>query len=198
MQQVLGQDWQRLDPVLRRHHSCGTGVEKGWLDIAYPLAMWPVLRVLGILGALLRGRGRKQPTQVRKWSEASREYWARRVTQTNGRVACFDSFCVLAGSHQLVEYVNPLVGLRMSVAVAGGRLCFHGLNFVVKLGSWHISIPEWLLLGHTEIIEEALDDQGFAMDFRMTHPVFGELYRYSGVFQLPPGGEPAEGRAADR
>ena len=54
---------------------------------------------------------------------------------------------------------------------------------VAKLGPLTIPIPEWLTLGHATIVEEALDDTHFAMDFRLTHPLFGQLFRYSGTFE---------------
>lgn len=47
----------------------------------------------------------------------------------------------------------------------------------------------WPSVGHTTIVEEALDATRFAMDFRLTHPLFGEVFRYSGEFEaqtLPP------------
>ncbi|MBP6036674.1 MAG: DUF4166 domain-containing protein [Azonexus sp.] len=41
----------------------------------------------------------------------------------------------------------------------------------------------WPSVGHTTIVEEALDATRFAMDFRLTHPLFGEVFRYSGEFE---------------
>jgi hypothetical protein len=32
-------------------------------------------------------------------------------------------------------------------------------------------------------VERALDDHHFAMDFRMVHPVFGQVFRYCGTFR---------------
>jgi hypothetical protein len=46
-----------------------------------------------------------------------------------------------------------------------------------------LPIPEWLVLGHTTIVEEAIDETHFVMDFRLTHPLLGEVFRYSGKFQ---------------
>jgi hypothetical protein len=48
----------------------------------------------------------------------------------------------------------------------------------------HVPIPQWLALGTTSIVEEAVDERRFIMDFRMTHPWFGQLFRYSGVFEV--------------
>ena len=70
----------------------------------------------------------------------------------------------------------------MAVHVKDGKLYYVGRNFVVKFWKMHIPVPEWLLLGHTTIVEQATDDTKFVMDFRMRHPLFGQVYRYSGRF----------------
>ena len=64
-----------------------------------------------------------------------------------------------------------------------GKLHYTGRYFVAKLGPVKLPIPEWLLLGHTTITETALDDDRFAMDFRLIHPLFGQIYRYAGTFR---------------
>jgi hypothetical protein len=51
------------------------------------------------------------------------------------------------------------------------------------LGLGWLPIPEWLVLGHTTIVEVALDDRHFAMDFRLTHPLLRQVFRYNGEFE---------------
>lgn len=71
----------------------------------------------------------------------------------------------------------------MVARVEDGRLHYRGVRFVVKLGPLLLSIPEWLVLGHTTIVEEAVDETHFAMDFRLTHPLLGLVFRYAGEFE---------------
>jgi hypothetical protein len=71
----------------------------------------------------------------------------------------------------------------MAPHVEDGRLHYRGIRFVAKLGPVLIPIPEWMALGHTTIMEEAIDDTHFAMDFRLTHPLLGQVFRYSGKFE---------------
>ena len=59
---------------------------------------------------------------------------------------------------------------------------YDGVRYVLKLGQVVIGLPEWLILGHTTIVERGLPSGAFAMDFRLTHPLFGEVFRYSGTF----------------
>jgi hypothetical protein len=83
----------------------------------------------------------------------------------------------------LIEYVNSVLGLQMAACLKDGQLHYRGVRFVAKLGALRLPIPEWLALGHTTIVEEAVDENHFVMDFRLTHPLFGQVFRYSGKFE---------------
>jgi len=67
--------------------------------------------------------------------------------------------------------------------VVGEQLHYHGVNFVVRVHRWTLRLPEWLALGHTTIVERAVDERRYAMDFRMTHPWFGQTFMYAGTFE---------------
>ena len=113
----------------------------------------------------------------------STQRWKRTLSFPDGKVIFFKSHWMYAGGNEVIEYVSPFMGLRMAVSVVDGKLHYSGRHLVLKLGSVLLSIPEWLVLGHTTIVETALDDANFAMDFRLTHPWFGEVFRYAGTFR---------------
>ena len=190
MQESLGADWERLPPALMAHYRFGTTVERGHLDIAYPRFMQPLLRVLFRLGALVDRPGKQIATVVEKTVVGGRQHWRRRIAYPDGKTLRFDSFWVAAGSGgkgQLIEFVNPLLGLQMAPWVEGDALHYRGVRYVLRLGRFDVPIPECCGLGHATIVERALDAQRFAMDFRLTHPLFGELFRYSGEFEADAG-----------
>ena len=183
MQQALGAQWQQLPTALQAHYQYSHNTDVGALDIAYPPLMQPYLNFLRLLGALVNRRGKAIPTTVEKWMEGDTQRWKRSITFPDGKVIFFKSHWVYAGGNELIEYVSPFVGLRMAVSVVDGKLHYSGRHLVLKLGSVLIPIPESLVLGHTTIVETALDDGHFAMDFRLTHPWFGEVFSYAGKFQ---------------
>lgn len=183
MQQLLGDTWEQLPPGLQAHYRPGTSTDVGHMDVEFPGFMRPLLWVLGWLGALVRRQGLGIPTTVEKIVEGPRQYWHRTLRYADGTVARFDSHWELAGGNQLIEYVNPWLGLQMAVEVRDGRLLYHGVRYVLRLGRVLLPIPEWLALGHTTIVETATGPQRFAMDFRLTHPLLGQVFRYSGVFE---------------
>ena len=183
MQQALGADWDKLPPALQAHYRFGTTTDTGSMDIEYPRFMQPVWSILRLLGALVDRQGKSVTTIVEKRVVGERQVWQRTITYPDGQIVRFDSFWVAAGNAEVIEFVNPVLGLQMAPYVVGEKLHYRGVRFIAKLGPVTIPIPEWLVLGHATIIEEALDDTHFAMDFRLTHPLFGQLFRYSGKFE---------------
>jgi hypothetical protein len=186
MQHTLGDDWHSLPQALQAHYQFGTNVDVGKMDIDYPRFMQPYLSLLRLFGALIDRPGRQVATVVEKRVVDHRQFWHRTVTYGDAAVVLFDSFWIHAGGNQLIEFVNPVLGLQMAVHVEDGRLHYHGVHFVAKLGPFLLPIPEWLALGHTTIVEEAIDERSFIMDFRVTHPLFGQVFRYAGKFQTRP------------
>lgn len=183
MQHALGDDWRLLPPALQAHYRFGRTIDSGSMDIEYPRFMQAYLSLLRLVGALIDRSGRQVATVVEKSVVGDRQYWRRTMRYSDGKTIRFNSFWVHAGGNEVIEFVNSALGLQMAVHVAEGRLHYRGVCFVAKLGRWLLPIPEWLVLGHTTIVEEATDETHFVMDFRLTHPWFGQLFRYSGKFE---------------
>jgi len=184
VQQALGEGWYELPPALQAHYRSGDVTEEGYMDIEYPSFMQWYLNVLRLFGALVNRRGRGAVTLVERSQNHGQQHWKRTIRYPNGEVAYFNSLLISAGGDQLIEFVNPFLGLQMSVVAHDGMVQYSGVRFVFKIGRIVISIPEWLVLGHTSIKESALDETHYAMDFRLTHPLFGQVFRYSGVFKV--------------
>jgi len=199
MQNALGADWHQLPAALRTHYEHGRTRDTGHLDISFPRWMAPWLRLLHRLGALVPRAGQGVATVVDKRVAGQRQYWQRHIHFADGATIRFDSVWEAAENATLIEYVNPVLGLQMKPYLEAGRLHYRGLRFVARLGRWRLPIPEWLVLGHTRIVEQALTESRFAMDFRLTHPLFGEVFRYCGEFEartLPDCAAPAAGAAS--
>lgn len=183
MQRALGTQWEQLPSALRAHYQERANFDVGALDIEYPALMQPYLNFLRLLGALVNRRGTAIPTTVEKHMEGCVQQWKRTITFPDGKTIFFKSHWVYAGSNELIEYVSPLLGLRMAVHMEDGNLHYEGRHYVMKLGKLLVPIPEWLILGHTTIVETALDEANFTMDFRLCHPLFGQVFRYAGRFE---------------
>ncbi|MEY2686214.1 MAG: hypothetical protein RL375_412 [Pseudomonadota bacterium] len=183
MQRALGRDWDRLPPALQAHHRAAPSTDKGELEIDFPTAMQPWLHLIAAIGALVSRKGRHVRTTVDKQMDGERQHWRRTMRYADGRVFRFDSVWVPSTPGRFIEYVNPWLGLEMEPSVRGQQIHCRGTRFILRLGGRMLTLPQWLGPGVTGFVEAALDEQRFAMDFRMTHPWFGQLFRYSGTFQ---------------
>lgn len=187
MQQALGDAWDQLPRSLQAHYLPGTTVDIGLMDVEYPAFMLPVLFVLSHLGALVRRRGKAVQTRVEKSVIGHHQHWRRTLRYADGQTLHFDSVWQPAPNGHVVEFVNPWLGLQMQPFVVGDQLHYRGVRFVARVGRCTLHIPEWMALGHATIVERAIDEHHFAMDFRMTHPVLGQVFRYSGTFEANAG-----------
>lgn len=183
MQQLLGEQWDDLPPSLQAHYKNRDNIDIGKMDIEYPRFMQPYLSFLRLLGALVNQRGKALPTTVEKWMDNDVQHWKRTIQFPDRKTIYFRSHWVTIGDNELIEYVNRFIGLRMRVEVKEQQLYYHGVSYVLKLGRFLLPIPEWLVLGHTTIVETALNENEFSMDFRLQHPLFGLLFRYAGTFR---------------
>lgn len=183
MQRVLGKQWEQLPPVLRAHYQANTNTDIGTLDIEYPRWIQLYLDILRVVGALINRPGKAIQTAVEKHMDGNIQYWRRRLRFPDGKIMLFKSHWVATQTGELIEYVTSVLGLRMRVRVEDGRLHYEGRHFVLRLGRLLVPIPECLVLGHTTIVESAVDADHFAMDFRLSHPLFGQMYRYRGEFR---------------
>lgn len=182
MQQVLDDQWTQLPPALQAHYALNDNRDIGVLDIEYPDFMQCYLNLIFLFGALINRRGKQTPTIVQKWMQGQTQHWKRTIRFGDGKEIIFQSRWEYAGPHELIEYVNAFMGLRMATYVRDNKLIYRGISLVLKLGPIKLPIPEWLVLGHTTIEEKALDNNYFEMDFKLQHPLFGMIYRYTGIF----------------
>jgi hypothetical protein len=88
----------------------------------------------------------------------------------------------LSRSGHIVEFVNPYLGLELAPWVEGEGLRYRSVAYVLRLGRRQLTLPRWLTPGQASIVERAVDAEHYAMDFRLVHPLFGQVFRYSGVF----------------
>lgn len=182
MARVLGAQWAQLHPTLQAHHGGGTVREVGAMDVEFPRWMAPLLWAMRWLGALVHRAQSQVPTVVDKHSRDGRQSFDRTLTYADGQVLRFNSTWVAESGGRLVEYVNPWLALELAPVVQGDALHCEGVCFLIGWGRLRLRLSERWLLGHTVIHEQALDARHYAMDFRMLHPWFGQVFRYAGIF----------------
>ncbi len=182
VRKALGKQWKQLPKALQSHHQSSNHSETGYLNVEYPLYLQPYFSLMHLFGALINRRGNNIPTTVKKHMQGDIQYWDRFILLPNHKAIRFKSYWQYINENEFIEYVNNFIGLRMAVHVENNMLCYEGRHFVIRIGKLIIPIAEWLVLGHTTIIENAVSENEIEMDFKLTHPLLGVIYRYSGKF----------------
>lgn len=196
-QEVLGEDWHRLGEVIRRHYFlrpfsdgyiCVEGVMHEVEHSAFAKVLLPFAR---IVGALVPYRGRDVPIEVHYTArpDDGTLHWNRVFQFTGRRPFHFRSHMQQVGPNQVIEFVRFGVGMRLRVTAEEGALVFRDEGYVWRLFGRDLPLPVGLLLGTGYIEERPIDAHSFSMRMTLKHPLFGELFRYSGRFTLPEGAE---------
>ncbi|WP_447588119.1 DUF4166 domain-containing protein [Aquipseudomonas campi] len=190
-QQVLGAEWQRLGPIIRRHYFLRSYSDdyicvSGQMDDIHHSTIAKLLIPFGrLFGAIVPYRGRDIPIDVHYSCRPDNAalYWDRAFKFPRGDFH-FRSHMLPFGEAEVVEYVRFGVGLRLAVSAEEGALVFRSKGFIWRLGRWHIPVPIGLLFGKAYIEERPVDEETFSMRLLIEHPLFGLLFRYSGRFTL--------------
>ncbi len=193
---VLGDDWHKLGEVIRRHYflrpySNDAITVHGTMREVYHSRVAAMLMPFSrLVGALVPYQGKDVPIAVHYTvrPDSGALYW-NRVFRFPGRPPFhFRSHMEQIGHQQVIEYVRFGVGLRLRVTAEDGALVFRDEGYVWRLFGLKLPLPVGLLLGRAYVEERPVDDRHFSMCMHLRHPLFGELFRYSGDFSIDPPG----------
>ncbi|PZQ73853.1 MAG: DUF4166 domain-containing protein [Variovorax paradoxus] len=196
-QTVLGDaDWQRLGAVVRRHYGLRPRSEdhmtvRGRMDEVWHAPWAALLMPAGrLFGALVPHTGRDVPIEVnyRCRPQDAGLYWDRCFHFEGQPVFHFRSHMTVADAarHEVVEWVRFGLGLRLRVTAEEGALVFRDVGYVWRIGRLQLPLPLHLLLGRAHVEERPVpgDAGAFTMKMAIGHPLWGEVFRYSGRFRL--------------
>jgi hypothetical protein len=193
MQQALGAEWDDLDDIVKQHYAMAPGTPTdmtihGTMDRVFHSNIAKLFLLPGrIFGALVPYQGRDIPTVVRNWTKEDNSkamFWHRTLLFPGRPLTEFKSRMEYAGGNEIIEYVKYGLGIRMRMSVEDGAMVFTSAGYVWDSGVARLPIPTWAILGDAQIIERAVSEKEFFIDFTMVHPLFGETFGYSGTFGI--------------
>lgn len=190
--QVLGADWDRLGPIIRRHYFlrsfsddyiCVKGTMHEVHHSAFAKLLIPIAR---IFGALVPYRGTDVPVEVHYTArrDDATIHWDR-VFHFAGRAPFhFRSHMEQIGPNRVIEFVRFGVGMKLRVTAENGALVFRDEGYIWRLFGMDVPLPMGLLMGSAYVEERPVDNDNFSMRMTLTHTLFGKLFRYEGRFTL--------------
>lgn len=192
IRQALGDDWHKLPLVIQSHylfqHDHKTrNIVTGTMRINYPNFVMPMLFITRLMGGLIDLKGDGMSTHVEKWINNDKPdtlFWKRTIQAPNGKSTVFASRMEYQKDNDLIEFVGFGFGLYLKLTVENNTLVYRSNGHLWQLGRIRLPIPDVLFLGHATIIETAISENQFVLDFRINHPLLGETYSYNGIFKI--------------
>jgi hypothetical protein len=195
-QSVFGVPWADLPLVLQKHYairaySRDCVVAEGTMTIRRGWITRLLSPFLTAFGALVPCDGENIPTTVRFYSgPESSAFHFDRVFHFPGRAPFrFLSRLEPVAGAEMIEFMRFGIGWRCRYHIDGVRadrvrVILSHVGYVVKIHRWLIPLPLVWILGKGAAEEEALTEDRFKMWMTITHPIWGEIYRYEGGFQI--------------
>ena len=186
---ALGEDFSRLHPAVRRHYTQPVVDASGVMDT---VRVDPLVRPLAMLSYVLfsapvpRGGRDVGFTLHNRTDTEGAMHWLRVFEGSPGFPSdvTFESQMSFLGAHRIVETTRHGLGIESSVSVGhGGSLVYEidGYVLTAPLLGLAVRFPTWLSpFGGGRITETGEDDDCFAVDFQMSHPILGPTVSYSG------------------
>lgn len=188
LHKALGEDWDKLPAILQKHYSIPNNSStrlKGNMEIGFPNSLYPLISLIHLCGGLVLKRGKNIETLVEKTQSVKNTAlcWKRTLTYPDNNKDYFYSQMTYLQDHELIEAVRFGFGLRLKVSVIDGNLVYRSNGHIWQYGRLRLSFPDWMLLGKATIVEQAVSEQQFKLDFNINHPLWGKSYWYHGIFQ---------------
>jgi len=188
---IFGDAWDSLPTVMHKHyanHPYSNDVVKvqGEMDVEFGWLVKLLSPFLRIAGALVPYQGRDIPVVVNFRSEPDSIAYCldRTFNFPDKKPYIFYSRMVQIKNGVIVEFMKYGIGWKHRYSFNGEKVILEHLGYVWKIGSITIPVPVGLFLGRGHAEEEAINDDSFRMEMIITHPLFGKMYVYRGVFEV--------------
>lgn len=186
---VLGDDWQKLSPFMKKRFSNrpysndmllvnGTMTIKGsrWMCLIKPF--------LKMSGALIQQDGDNIPVTVKFKSDFnSSKYWFDREFKFPQPIY-FKSYMMNIKNNIMIEFMRFNIGWRAKFSVDSDSILMSHHGYVFRFFNICIPMPIGLLLGKCNVVERQISEDTFSMEMNLNHFLFGKIYEYKGIFKI--------------
>lgn len=186
---VFGSTWDKLPPVfqkryMNRPYSNDITTVEGKMDISFSKVMSCLMPFFRLFHVLVPYKGNGIPVKVDFRSEAHSDavYLDRKFYFPDKQPYEFNSCMRAIKENDVVERMSFGVSWRTNYFYDGNKVVMQHRRYVWRIFGLNIPLPLEILLGKGHAEEEVVDDNTYRVTMRMTHPLFGAMYSYSGNF----------------
>lgn len=189
---IFGEDWDKLPPVMKKHYanhpySKDVTVVKGTLDVyCKPPLLWlsPLMKLLGQIPTF---NETNIPVTVHFESDPDSKsfHFNRSFNFPARKPYIFHSRMVQIKNNEVVEIMKFGLGWKMQFTWDGEKVILAHKGYALHLFGHLIPLPLTLLMGAGNAAEYPVDDNTFDTEVSITHPWWGDMYGYTGRFEVP-------------
>lgn len=190
---IFGEDWDALPPVMHRHYanrpySTEVNRVRGTLDVfCKPPLLWfaPIMKFLGQVPAC-----NEQNVAVQVDFESDRYSRAFQFNRTfyfnQEKPYVFRSRMLPAGRNAMFEVMRWGLTWKAAFTWDGNKVVMTHRGYAFHLWGYFLPLPLTFILGAGNAWEQPVSDTVFVMSMNIRHPWWGEIYGYSGQFEVIP------------
>ncbi len=190
-QPIFGAAWDALPPVMHSHYANRPYTQdvvtvEGVMEVAASPLMRLFAPLLQWTGLLVPYEGSNVPVKVRFRSEPeSNAFCFDREFRFPGKKPChFRSHMIPIGGNEVIEFMSLGIGWCAAYDFVGGKVTLTHRGYVLRALGLVIPVPLHWFFGKGYAEEEATGEKRFRMAMEVRHPWFGQVYRYSGDFEV--------------
>lgn len=190
-QSIFGVPWADLPPVMQKHYAVRPDsndrvVVRGIMTIKRNWLMRLASPMLRLSGALVPYDGQGVPVTVTFHSGPGiSDFYFDRTFQFPGKPPFrFHSRVMQIAGSDVIELMRSGIGWRSNYRIAGNLITLTQIGYFWRIGKRLIPLPMTWIIGTCTAAEEVIDDNNFKMWMTITHPIWGETYRYEGTFEI--------------
>lgn len=188
---VFGKKWDKLPKVLRKRYSNLLYSDdiitvKGNLDINFSKIMYLFLPFFRLFNVLVPYEGKGVPVKVnfKSMPDSSKLYFERTFYFPGKKPYKFYSYMQHIKNNTVVEFVCFRIGWRMKMSCQDDKVIMQHDGYVWNIFGKLVPIPLTFILGEIYAEEKSGSKNSFSMLMKITHPLFGKIFEYGGVFKL--------------
>jgi hypothetical protein len=190
-QPIFGDTWSHLPQVMHNHYANrpftnDVVIVEGLMEVKIHWLVKLFGPLFTITKTLVPKAGKAVEVTVKFKREADSNVYCfdREFLFQDGSAYRFFSRMEPVGGNQVVEWTSSGIGWRAAYTFENDRVVLRHRGYCIQVFGKRISLPLTALFGHANAEEHAISDNEFAMTMSIRHPLFGELYSYSGTFEI--------------
>jgi predicted DCC family thiol-disulfide oxidoreductase YuxK len=188
---VFGESWDALPLILKKHYSIRPYTNdsiklEGLMDIKHSKFIGLIQPLLKVFGALVPYEGSNIATTIYSKSDSNNDsfIFERHFKISEKKTFIYRSTFLRLKDNEVIEMMKFGLGWVSYYSYKNKKIILTHKGYSWRIFGLIVPIPLTFIFGKVYAEEKEVDDNQFRMKMKITHPLFGEIFKYSGIFKI--------------